>query len=81
MSTVTKEKFEKAVEIIRKLPKEGPIQPTQEDQLFVGTLFFSYVVLSPNWALTQFYSYFKQGGFCEAQLWASRSSFAPNFEF
>ncbi|KAH9963085.1 Acbp [Lactifluus volemus] len=38
MSTVTKEKFEKAVEIIRKLPKEGPIQPTQEDQLF----FYSY---------------------------------------
>jgi hypothetical protein len=41
MSTaVSKEKFEKAVEIVRSLPKSGPIQPTQDEQLYVGTLFF-----------------------------------------
>ncbi|KAH9998946.1 Acbp [Russula vinacea] len=31
-------KFNKAVEIVQTLPKEGPIQPTQEDQLY----FYSY---------------------------------------
>ena len=33
-------KFNKAVEIVQTLPKEGPIQPTQEDQLYVRTPFF-----------------------------------------
>lgn len=37
-TTMSKGKFEKAVEIVRSLPKGGPIQPTQEDQLF----FYSY---------------------------------------
>ncbi|EAU85363.1 hypothetical protein CC1G_07057 [Coprinopsis cinerea okayama7 len=27
-------KFNKAVEIVRSLPKDGPIQPSQDDQLF-----------------------------------------------
>ncbi len=28
-------KFEKAVSIVQSLPKEGPIQPTQDEQLYV----------------------------------------------
>ncbi|KAI0255152.1 acyl-CoA-binding protein [Lactifluus subvellereus] len=35
---MSKGKFEKAVEIVRSLPKDGPIQPSQEDQLY----FYSY---------------------------------------
>ncbi|KAI9428310.1 Acbp from Moniliophthora Perniciosa [Lactarius indigo] len=35
---MAKGKFEKSVEIIKNLPKNGPIQPTQEDQLY----FYSY---------------------------------------
>ncbi|KAI0322124.1 acyl-CoA-binding protein [Amylostereum chailletii] len=31
-------KFDKAVTIVQSLPKEGPIQPSQDDQLF----FYSY---------------------------------------
>lgn len=29
-------KFEKAVSIVQGLPKDGPIQPTQDEQLYVG---------------------------------------------
>jgi len=32
-------KFDKAVAIIGALPKEGPIKPTQEDQLYVCPFF------------------------------------------
>ena len=32
---MSKAKFDKAVAIVQSLPKEGPIQPTQEEQLFV----------------------------------------------
>jgi hypothetical protein len=28
--------FDKAVQIVKNLPKEGPVQPTQEDQLKVS---------------------------------------------
>ena len=40
-STMSEAKFNKAVEIIQSLPKDGPIQPTQEDQLYVRNPFFS----------------------------------------
>ncbi|KAH9955380.1 hypothetical protein BGW80DRAFT_1395142 [Lactifluus volemus] len=33
-STVTQEQFKKAVVIIITLPREGPIQPTKEDQVY-----------------------------------------------
>ena len=29
-------KFDRAVTIVQGLPKEGPVQPTQEDQLYVS---------------------------------------------
>ena len=29
-------KFEKAVAIVKGLPKDGPVQPSQTDQLFVS---------------------------------------------
>jgi hypothetical protein len=45
---MSKAKFEKAVEIVRSLPKEGPIQPTQDDQLYVRTPFF-FRVVHPIW--------------------------------
>ncbi|KZT67974.1 acyl-CoA-binding protein [Daedalea quercina L-15889] len=32
--SVSEAKFEKAVEIIQGLPKDGPVQPTQDDRLF-----------------------------------------------
>ncbi|PSS36743.1 hypothetical protein PHLCEN_2v1374 [Hermanssonia centrifuga] len=35
---MSESKFNKAVEIIQALPKEGPIKPSQDDQLF----FYSY---------------------------------------
>ncbi|KAI9463210.1 acyl-CoA-binding protein [Lactarius psammicola] len=35
---MSKGKFEKAVAIVQALPKEGPIQPSQDDQLY----FYSY---------------------------------------
>ena len=39
---MSKEKFDKAVKIVQALPKDGPIQPTQDDQLYVRTpVFFS----------------------------------------
>ncbi|PPQ68639.1 hypothetical protein CVT26_002923 [Gymnopilus dilepis] len=31
-------KFEKAVAIIQSLPKDGPVKPSQEDQLYVTTI-------------------------------------------
>lgn len=35
-------KFDKAVKIVQSLPKDGPIKPTQDDQLYVRTpVFFS----------------------------------------
>ena len=33
-------KFNKAVAIVQSLPKNGPIQPSQDDQLFVRTPVF-----------------------------------------
>lgn len=35
-STMSQTKFEKAVSIVQGLPKDGPIQPTQDEQLYVG---------------------------------------------
>ncbi|KAI0052299.1 acyl-CoA-binding protein [Auriscalpium vulgare] len=35
---MSKEKFELAVKIVQELPKDGPIKPTQDDQLY----FYSY---------------------------------------
>ncbi|KAH9041605.1 acyl-CoA-binding protein [Lactarius pseudohatsudake] len=35
---MSKGKFEKAVAIVRSLPKDGPIKPSQDDQLY----FYSY---------------------------------------
>lgn len=32
---MSKSKFEKAVSIVQALPKDGPIKPTQDDQLYV----------------------------------------------
>lgn len=31
-------KFDKAVAIVQALPKDGPIKPSQEDQLYVSPL-------------------------------------------
>jgi hypothetical protein len=31
-------KFNKAVEIVQGLPKDGPVKPSQDDQLFVRSL-------------------------------------------
>jgi hypothetical protein len=64
-------KFDKAVAIIQSLPKDGPIRPSQDDQLYVRTPVF---FLSPNLPILisphpnpQFYSYYKQGVCCKAQ--------------
>ncbi|KAI0264355.1 acyl-CoA-binding protein [Gloeopeniophorella convolvens] len=35
---MSKTKFDKAVQIVQALPKDGPIKPTQDDQLY----FYSY---------------------------------------
>jgi hypothetical protein len=40
-------KFNKAVEIVQSLPKDGPIQPSQENQLYVRTPFFFHRLISP----------------------------------
>ena len=32
---MSKSKFDKAVEIVQSLPKDGPIKPSQDDQLYV----------------------------------------------
>lgn len=62
--------FNKAVEIVKSLPKDGPIKPSVDDQLFVRTppLFFlgSLILISPH-PNPQFYSYYKQGVCCKAQ--------------
>ena len=67
-NTMSEAKFNKAVAIVQSLPKNGPIQPSQDDQLFVRTpVFFR----DPNPYLTaanlQFYGYYKQGVCCKAQ--------------
>ena len=36
-TTMSEAQFQKAVEIIQSLPKDGPIKPTQDDQLHVRT--------------------------------------------
>ena len=36
LTTMSEAKFNKAAEIIQSLPKDGPIKPTQDDQLFVS---------------------------------------------
>jgi len=40
-------KFNKAVEIISNLPKDGPVKPTIDDQLYVRTPFFSWTPQPP----------------------------------
>ena len=49
---MSKEKFDKAVAIIQALPKDGPIRPSQDDQLYVRTpVFFvsqSPILISPH---------------------------------
>lgn len=40
---MSERKFNKAVAIIQSLPKDGPIRPSQEDQLFVRTPVFFFV--------------------------------------
>ena len=37
-------KFNKAVAIVQSLPKDGPIRPTQDDQLYVRTPVFFLVL-------------------------------------
>ena len=60
-------KFEKAVEIVQSLPKDGPIKPTQDDQLYVSshlalqTLFRFDGSDSISHCGKQFYKYYKQG--------------------
>ena len=55
-------KFEKAVSIVQGLPKDGPIKPTQDEQLYVGlTLSLLTANWVPNRGIAQFYSYYKQG--------------------
>ena len=36
---MTEAKFDKAVAIIQGLPKDGPVQPTTDDQLYVSKLY------------------------------------------
>jgi hypothetical protein len=36
---MTKAKFDKAVAIVQSLPKDGPIKPSQDDQLYVSIPF------------------------------------------
>ena len=38
-------KFNAAVEIVQNLPKDGPVKPSQDDQLFVSTLNQSFALL------------------------------------
>lgn len=51
---MSKEKFDKAVEIVKSLPKEGPIQPTQDEQLYVIHAVFSYMHLILGLTTTSF---------------------------
>ena len=60
-------KFERAVAIVQGLPKDGPVQPSQDDQLVVR-FFFDVLNLFQGTSLThlfthQFYKYYKQGRF------------------
>jgi hypothetical protein len=66
---MSEKKFDKAVAIIQGLPKDGPIKPTQDDQLYVRTPVFFLVSqsLSCHTPTLQFYSYYKQGVCCKAQ--------------
>ena len=43
---MSKAKFDKAVSIVQSLPKEGPIQPTQDEQLYVSGI-LSVLALPP----------------------------------
>jgi hypothetical protein len=53
--------FKVAVEKIGSLPKNGPIKPSQEDQLNVSTPFnLSRSALTESFPLAQFYGLFKQ---------------------
>ena len=36
-------KFKKAVEIVQSLPKDGDVQPTQDDQLYVSFSRFFFI--------------------------------------
>jgi acyl-CoA-binding protein len=55
----TEAKFNKAAEIIKGLPKDGPVKPTQDDQLNVGSFKKLFAILEDK-NLQQFYKYFKQ---------------------
>ena len=46
---MSKGKFEKAVEIVQSLPKDGPIKPSLDDQLYVRTPVFSFTYIDPLW--------------------------------
>jgi hypothetical protein len=41
---MSESKFKKAVEIVQNLPKEGPLQPTSDDKLYVSLVLSSPVV-------------------------------------
>lgn len=43
---MSKAKFDKAVSIVQSMPKEGPIQPTQDEQLYVSGI-LSVLALPP----------------------------------
>ena len=59
---MSKSKFDKAVSIVQNLPKDGPIKPTQDDQLYVRSRDLLPSALPTDDLLgTQFYSYYKQG--------------------
>lgn len=38
--SMSESKFNKAVSIVQNLPKDGPVKPTQDEQLYVCYLFF-----------------------------------------
>jgi diazepam-binding inhibitor (GABA receptor modulating acyl-CoA-binding protein) len=53
-------KFKAAAAIIQKLPKSGPVQPTDEDKLIVTFIIsLSFAFLAER-VITQFYRYYKQ---------------------
>ena len=68
---MSEEKFDKAVEIVRSLPKEGPLlQPLAEERLLVRTrpfLLVSQILISSPHPNPQLYSYYKQGVCYKAQ--------------
>jgi hypothetical protein len=61
-SAMSESKFDKAVAIIQGLPKDGPVKPSVDDQLYVCPPFrlFSNSKSSSS-SSPQFYKYFKQG--------------------